>query len=387
MARRSTTIGTRRYLVAIDADLPVALRTWAVVKAQIRDELTGAAPEAPVTLHCDNPNLIARVGPEGEAGVAAVPAQALPLLRTNGYPIRLSVRGDGYIADALEVTIPNQPAFPGSFVPFDIGPWELHREPLSIYGRVELRQLLVPDRPVTGATISINRLWMRCPTPALPGPDAMTPLALSPRCAARRPALSTVVARAMTPSGGPYQLVQDLTPGASQVLLSNTVGLAAGDVLAFDRADLDRVEYLAVAAIPGAAPATAPALVDLRFPCQHLHLALVGVDRVTPQPPGAVNLTAVPAIAGDQTLLLQSPMAGIIANDVVEISGGTAGAEYLIANPAVTITNALGFYRLPPLARVCQLELQADDGVHAAVLQTMLPEYGGPEQRVDFLLH
>lgn len=387
MSRRIDIVRSRRYVVALDAEPPVSSRTWAIVMTQIRDELTGRAPLARVRLACNDEAFVPRVGPEGEAGIAAVPAQATSLLKTSSYPLQLTVRADGYVDDARDVTVPSQPLFPDAFAPFDIGVWELHREPLRIFGRVELRQPLLPDEIVPGATVSISRVWWRRPTALAPGPDALEPIALSSRCAAARPALSSVAARAMSVTGGPFRLVREVTPGTSSVVLSNTSGLIPGDVLAFDTIDPDRAEYVAVRSIDGTAGPAEPATVNLRFPLQRLHLRDTSLDLVTPQLPVAVNAIGPPAIAGDRTLLLQTPIGAIATGDVVELAGGPSGAEYHIASVATAVSDSRGLYRLPPLGRVYQLELTADDGVHAAVPQIVVPEYGMPENRVDFLLH
>jgi hypothetical protein len=45
-------------------------------------------------------------------------------------------------------------------------------------------------------------------------------------------------------------------------------------------------------------------------------------------------------------------------------------------------TVAGGFYRLPPLSRVAQLNLQANNGTLSPVL-TFVPDYGGEENKFD----
>jgi hypothetical protein len=387
MARRTYTTTSRRYVIALDVEPPVALQTWAIVMTRIRDELTQRAPDARVRLACDNDAFVPRVGPQGEAGIAAIPAQATPLLNGTAYPVRLSVSADGYVDDARDVTIPSQPSFPAAFTPLDIGVWNLHRQPVDILGRVELRQPLVPDTIVVGAVITINRLWHQRPTTLAPGPDPFEPLALSAPCIAARPSLGSVAATTMLVTGGPFRLEREAAPGTSAVLLSNTSGLTPGDVLAFEAADVERAEYVAVSSIDGSAGPTQPAIVNLRFPLQRVHRRDVLLDLVTPQPPAATNTIGPAAIAGDRTLLLQSPITAIATGDVVEITGGAAAAEYHIASLATAASDTRGQYRLPPIGRVFQIELKADDGVHTPVLQMVVPEYDAGENRIDFLLN
>ena len=387
MSRRTYTTASRRYVVALDIEPPVAMQTWAIVMTRLRDELTLRAPDARVRLECDNAAFVPRVGPQGEAGIAATPAQATPLLTSSAYPVRLSVSAPGYVDDARDVSIPSQPSFPGAFTPLDIGVWNLHRQPVDIVGRVELRQPLVPDTIVVGAVITINRLWYQRPTTLAPGPDPFEPLALSAACAAARPSLSSVAATTMLVTGGPFRLVREAAPGTSSVLLSNTSGLAPGSVLAFDATDVDRAEYIGVSSIDGSAGPTEPAIVNLRFPLQRVHRRDILLDLVTPQPPAAINTIGPDAIAGDRTLLVQSPITAIATGDVVEITGGTAGAEYHVASLVTAASDTRGLYRLPPFGRVFQIELKAEDGVHTPVLQMVLPEYAAGENRIDFLLN
>jgi len=71
----------------------------------------------------------------------------------------------------------------------------------------------------------------------------------------------------------------------------------------------------------------------------------------------------------------------------VEIDDGVAPPEYHLVAQFSTTTDADGFYRLPPLNRVGQLELTADDGVAPAVRQTVIPNYELIQNTVDFSLN
>jgi len=387
MARRTDVLRSRRYVSAIDDQPPVSMQAWAVVTTHLRDELTGAAPGVLSQLACDSAAFLPRVGPNGEAGLAAIPGRAMPLLAVSPYPVRLSVQATGYIDDARNVTIPSQPLFPGAFAPLDLGPWELHRQPVQLFGRVMLRQPLVPDTIVVGAKVTLTRLWFRRPTALAPGPDPLAILSVSTPCAWPRPASAAVAATTMLVTGGPFRLEREAGPGVRAILLSNTSGLAAGDVLAFDRGDPDHAEYVGVTSIDGTAGPTEPATVNLRFPLQRRHLRDLAVDAVTPQPPVATNTLGPAAIAGDRSLLLQSPITAIASGDVVEITGGTAAAEYHVASLLAAKSDSRGLFRLPPLARAFQVELTANDGVHSPVARLVVPEYGEAENRIDFLLN
>jgi hypothetical protein len=382
MSRRTVTTATYSYVIAPDADVPVAQRMWSIVITQLLDELTGSAPDGALQLSCNNSTFTARVGSGGFAGLAGIPAKVTPLLATKNYPVTLSVTADGFVVDSKAVTIPANAAFPGVFTPLDLGVWPLHRDPVSIYGSVNLATATGPV-PVAGASVTLSTLWRRVGQP----PAALDVLTLNGALSAARPIAATVQQVSMIPVGGPYQLVAEAGPGSGAVLLSNTVGLGPGSVLGLDTGDPDRAEYATVASISGSVNPAQPATVALRLPLGLLHFALGSVVSVSPLPAGAVNTLGVDAIAGDLVLLVNQPLAGIATGSVVAINGGASPTEYRTASLFAVTTSALGNYRLPLLSRVAQLDLTANDGVHAAVTELVIPNYGDESNRVDFLLN
>jgi len=382
MTHRIVQTENYQYVIAPDVDLPIAQRAWAVVITRLIDELTDDEPAGWMGLECSNRNFTTRIGTGGFAGVAAIPLKAMPLHAFMPYPMTLSVTADEYVADSKDITIAADVLFPASFTPVNLGDWPFHRKPVSIYGSVNLAAATGPA-PVPGAAISITSLWRKVGLP----PAALAPLSLSGVLAAARPAASTVQVYSMTPTGTTYQLVKEAGPGSTSALFSNTLGLAVGNVVGFDLGDPDLEEYATVLSISGSVNPAQPATVQFTFPLQFLHFSLAQISQVTPAPTGAVNNVAVDAIAGDRVLLLNSPIAGIATGDVVAINGGTATTEYQSAAVFSVASDALGNYRLPLLSRVAQLELTANDGVHAPLPQLVLPKYGNPDFRVDFLLN
>jgi hypothetical protein len=360
----------------------VAQRTWAAVITQLTDELNGNAPDGAIRMKCDNPNFTARAGSGGFAGLAAIPARAMPLLTSQNYPVELSVAVEGYVADSQAVMILADASFPGSFTPLDIGVWPLHRDPLSIYGSVSLATASGPAA-VAGASVALTKLWRLVGT----APAALDALTLNTTLGAARPAGANVQKFSMTLAGTPYQLQKETAPGSNAVLLSNTISLGVGSVVGFDLGDPDRAEYATVVGISGSVSPTQPATAVLALPLSSLHASLIPVQRVTPAATGPVNAIGVGAIAGDRVLLMNSPVAGIASGDVVAISGGVPTIEYQFVSVFAVTSDALGNYRLPLLSRVAELELTANDGVHAPVAQLVIPQYGNRDNRVDFLLH
>ncbi len=382
MTRRTFDTADYEYVVSPDADVPVAQRTWAAVITQLTDELNGNAPDGSIRMSCDNPNFTARAGSGGFAGLAVIPARAMPLLTSQNYPVTLSVAVEGYVPDSQALTILADALFPGSFTPLDIGVWPLHRDPLSIYGSVNLATASGPVA-VVGASVALTKLWRLVGT----APAALDALTLNAPLGAARPAGANVQQFSMTPAGTPYQLQKETAPGSGTVLLSNTVSLGVGSVLGFDLGDPDRAEFATVVGISGSVNPTQPATAALALPLSFLHAAWIPVQRVTPAATGPANALGVAAIAGDRVLLMNSPVAGIASGDVVAISGGVPAIEYQFASIFAVTSDALGNYRLPLLSRVAELELTANDGVHAPVPLLVMPQYGYQDNRVDFLLH
>jgi len=182
------------------------------------------------------------------------------------------------------------------------------------------------------------------------------------------------------------ELLSDAPAGIAEVRLSNRAGIVAGEILRIDATDSYRTEFVTVAAVSGSSSADQPAQITLEFAGRLDHRAGALVERVTPQAPGANNALASAAVPGDATVLTAA-LAGMAGATTVEIDDGVAPPEYHLVAQFSTTTDADGFYRLPPLNRVGQLELTADDGVSPAVRQTVIPNYELIQNTVDFSLN
>jgi hypothetical protein len=253
---------------------------------------------------------------------------------------------------------------------------------LLIDGRVEL-QTAAATTPIAGATVAITKLWRQIPSPVLnPPPDPFQPLSLDPALAASRPIATTLRRRSAIVAPSTFVLLDDLQPGLTTFRLSNTVGLAPGQILAFDRLDLDHREFVAIDSITGAISPLQPATIQLRFALAYRHFK---VESVTLGPAGAVNTLGVPAIEGDRVFLADS-LNGIVTGTLIEISGGAAPDEYRTGSIFSVTSDVRGFYRLPPLSRVGQLELTAQDGVHLPFPRMLIPKYEEGHSSADFTL-
>jgi hypothetical protein len=375
--------GSWTYVINADADPPMAQQPWALVEVDLRDEVT----TFPVTAFGritspDHPEFIGVVRPDGGAGLMGVPANVLPKLKSTNYPGVIRVAAEGYLPDTQNFTILSNPAFPDSFQSLNLGQWPLHRLPISIFGRIDLK-VGSTITPVSGAAIRITKLWRQVPSPVLnPPPDPFLLASLRPTLSASRPVGATLTRHAIAVLPSTFVLLSDMQPGSLTLKLSNTIGLAAGEVLAFDRVDPDHREFIAIAAITGSSAPSQPATVELRFPLAFRHGTAEHVALVPGGPPDSLGVSA---IAGD-TVLLANSLAAISTGDLVEISGGVATVEYRTVSLGSSVSDVRGLYRLPPLSRVGQIELTANDGVHSPVAQILIPNYDQGQNRVDFIL-
>jgi hypothetical protein len=107
---------------------------------------------------------------------------------------------------------------------------------------------------------------------------------------------------------------------------------------------------------------------------------------VTPQAPGFSNPLIRDAQAGDSCLFLNS-MTDLATATVIEVQGapGDPVEFHRVARFEAT-SDVDGYYRLPLLSRVAQLEIQADDGgAHPVITRTFAPNYEDRENRIDFV--
>lgn len=387
MTRRVVNVESTAYLFSPDDAPASAMRNWALVRARVIDELTGEPPLAQMKVETDRTELLARAAAGGLVGLVGTPARAFPGLASQDYEVVLSVGARGYVTHREKVKVAQNVNFPAQFATTDAGTLALHREPVTITGRTVLAAAGT-TQPVANATVQVTGVW-----PTLPPanvvvlPEAPNLVSLLPPTYFARPApAGTLHRREMTPVVGEDKLLLGHAPAGSATLaVSDRVGLAVGNVLAVDESDPERTEFLVVQAVDGASTDVQPARVTLQYPTARAHAPGVVVRRVTPQPAGTDNHLQRPCIAGDTTVFLDN-MADLGAAQVVEMTGGGSPAEYHLVRRLTAKSDADGYYRLPPLARVAQVKLRADDGgAHADINLTAAPDYGGGVYRLDFV--
>jgi hypothetical protein len=385
-SRQTWTTDDRFYIISPDARLRPGRITQSIVSAEFRDEHTGRAPAVELVAGTRFPKLTPRSTVDGLAGLTGVPERALPFLRTDPYDVDFSVAARRYLPFATNAHFANQPTFSDTFARRDLGVIELHRENVELLGRV-VRVSAAGTAPVSGATVRITGYWLRIPTPiAAPPPAAPDLVSLRPGVYLNRSSATARLRRrdfAVTPDIS--ELLEDAAAGTAQWRLSNRLGIAPGEILRIDAVDPELTEYLTVLSVSGSSVPGQPAEIVLRYPGRVDHRPGARVERMTAGAPGANNALVSDAMPGD-VVVLTAGLAGIAGATTVEIDDGGPDPEYHIVSLFSVTTDAGGYYRLPALNRVGQLELTADDGVNPAVHNIVVPNYESAQNIADIVL-
>jgi hypothetical protein len=173
--------------------------------------------------------------------------------------------------------------------------------------------------------------------------------------------------------------------GATSLRVSNAQGVAAGTLFAVDAGDPDRLEYAEVVSVAAASTPDQPATVTVTPPLAGGHRTGAVVQRMTAGAAGASRALTREALPGDGVLFLAN-LAGLATGDTVRVAGGGGANEHHRVRLFDVVTDAAGYYRLPPLGRVAQLNVRAQSGAIAPVTLELRPDYTQASQRLDFVL-
>ena len=373
MVRRTVVVNSQPYVFSPDDQPPLDGRLWALVRMQVIDELTGQTPASTITVEAEGTGFTPRVASDGLVGLTGIPRQVFP-----HDVVRLTIRAEGYLPRTRPVPVMQM---------IDIA---LHREPTVITGRT-VRANGNTTTPLAGATVSVTGLW-RTPPPANLDVPADPPLLVSlrpPLYADRAVVTGHFQPRDLPPiAGDDKSLLDDVLAGANPIRLSNRQNLAPGDMLLIDVGQPDLTEFLAISTITGGSTADQPARITLDYPVAWAHRRNAVVQKVSPQPLGAMRQFTVEALAGDTCVFLDN-VAGLATVHEVQITGGTSPDEYHSLKSFSATSDADGYYRLPPLSRVAQLEIHAEKTVGAQTFSTQTPfrpDYNLRENRLDLTL-
>jgi len=400
MARRVVIVNQLSYGFSPDDPQPLLNRPWPVVTARLLDEITGEPPP-PDTIHLSTPlrGLTPRIADGGLIGLVGIPAQVFPALASQSYTVLLTLAVSGYITRQETVVIPSRTYQPNEdFQPTDLGDVPLHSQPILITGRVVQLDDSGKPQPVAGAEISVTGIWRTVPPANLetpPEPPSLVSLQppLYTNYAAGQSRLQTnrlpdiaehlgiplqkgrLQNNRLPPDDSDAKiLLDDVSVGTQVIRLSNQHNLAVGALLSIDSDSPDNSEYLAITALEESSNPASPTQVTLAYPLGLAHRKGAIVREVK-------QFTS-DALPGDHCVFLDD-VTGL--TDQVCISGEVNPPTYHRIALFSAISDSAGYYRLPPLSRVAQLELRAEKEAFSAVAK-LRPTYSVLENRVDFVL-
>ena len=393
---RTVEVAGRPVRVAIDHD-PSPRRRWVILHGRLVDELTGQAPGVSPVVTTTTPGLQAFASADGVFGLTGVASAIVPMFVPPDPPavvniaVELTVRAPGYVpmTEQRNVALPvvATTELDNGFAPLALGDVALHREAVVIRGRTALAVGNTTEPVAATVTIRQPGLWFSLPSVANGDPAADPNIgSLHPPLARPRPANATLRRRPLDPAPVPLKTLLVAVPaGATELLLSDHVGLQAGHLLQIDEGDPDLIEWQEVATVTAASTAAQPARVQLTLPVAFGHRGGAPARRMERQPAGATKALTRDAIAGDVTVSL-ADLAGLGATEIVEISGGGHPLEIHRLRLYTAASAAAGYFRWPPLSRVAQLEIEADRGGGQQLLRRLIaPDYTAREHVVDLI--
>jgi hypothetical protein len=274
------------------------------------------------------------------------------------------------------------------FTPVDLGTIALHRAPMVIAGRtVKIDATTGATVPVSSAQVSITKTW--------PQPVGILPLAPNPAFIAIAPGfyrsrgmpITQRTAVNFAPVGSAKIVLADARAQDDVLTLSDQLGLSVGDLLRIDTDDI--TEYVTIKTIAGATTPDQPARITLNHRLAYAHREGALVQRVnevvlSPPPPVIDQGLAKAALTRDVCVFLNDT-AGLAVAQGVRFAGGPDPDEYHRLQAVSVLSNADGYYRLPPLQRVGQVEINAQLFALTATVQ-FCPDYAQRENRLDIVL-
>jgi hypothetical protein len=277
----------------------------------------------------------------------------------------MTLGADGFLPLALSGVLAAQPNYPDGFSPVNLNTVWLHRTPTTISGRT-----VAHDRTVrAGSDVTVNGIWAS-QAALLGGPALPNLISITPGLYVDRPAGGSVRQYNVSPQiAQAKQLIVPGQAGTMEVRLSDQIGLAPGSLVIIEWPDPDRSEIILITAIvdPGASP-DQPATAVLAQALSRDHPDGVSAYPAIVAAPGAANALSLAGQAGDTTLF-PGTLSGLDATAVaVEVSGGSALAEYHWAPRSSVVGSSIvyhamsdgeGYFRLPPIHRLAQIQLHA----------------------------
>ncbi|MEO0442569.1 MAG: hypothetical protein AAFZ92_02360 [Pseudomonadota bacterium] len=375
---------------------PAADRMQSIVHGRFIDELTGQAVRAPLTVSTEMDYLLPRATNNGIAGLVANPMGRFPGLRLNSVDIDMTVAANRYMPRSfkrslgpINTSVGAADNYPNFFAAIDLGDVNLHRAASVIKGRCVQDTGALSRAPLNNVTVAITGLWRRAPTTDVDPIMVMEPAHIVSLQQGlyrdRRAGTDVVRQRDLVPNAGEEKrLLAPVASGDRDCVLSNRLNLVAGNIIAIDSDQADLTEYIQISAVDGASTDTQAARITLAYPLLTQHRANANCVRVIPQVAAADNQFFRDAYSRDQSLFLDG-LTGL-NNSTIEVTDGIGVPEYHNAFLYRVLSDADGFFRLPPLTRIAQFQLTASRADLAQPLvQVLSPNYDVFENRADII--
>ena len=191
------------------------------------------------------------------------------------------------------------------------------------------------------------------------------------------------------------RLMDDTPKGGNSMRLANPGSLLPNDLLSVDASEPDLTEHMGVATVTSGATAGQPLKITLRHPLAYQHRRDALVRRVVLQPSGINNLLDQDLNVSDPNANAQDVCVLLNSSNDLDQPAGQAFVAEITSGPTVeyhrfktfsVTSDAQGFFRLPQLSRVAQLEITADRGAGNPLISSVFsPDYTNPANRVDFV--
>lgn len=390
MACRTEVVAGETLRFCPDDPPLVTDRMRAVCQARVIDEITMEPAEIDLSVTTRSPLLFPRAARGGIVGLIGQPLRVFPALDVAVVDLDLRIAAPGYLPLAIETTLGPIAGFPDAFAPRHLGDLGLHRLAVELAGRTLRRASLNPT-VVNGATVTIVGYWPTFPPPAVtPSAVMLAPdlLNVSPGFyAARDTATGTIRRRNLTlVAGADKDLLRPVGRGTDRLRLSDRQSLVPGtSVLVIDDSNPARRERILVTQVDTSSSADQPAWVTLAFPVAHTHLEGARCRVATAAGSGAIHNLVRAAIPGDETAFT-SGLGGIATGDVVEIDDAAGPREYHGTALYRGTSDADGYFRLPPIARVAMVLLHAQRALLTSPDDAIVtPDYRVAENRLTVM--
>jgi hypothetical protein len=280
----------------------------------------------------------------------------------------------------------------------------LRRAAVRIYGRVVVRDTTAnTSTAVPGAVLSVTDFWRtRADVVASPNQGAMANpnpaqrqflVAVSPGTLAARALGAGAGSVGLPVVGGDDRMLDEpVEAEATRIGVDRGQNLVAppsplaNRLVSIEPGNPDRSEYQTLTGLRLEGSAAEPADVDLSLPLSTSHregsrVARINAPAVSPPTPRVLRDGTAP---GDRCVFLDS-LTTLPLTGAMRLAGGGAADEYQDFSQFRVAANAEGYYWLPPVQRIARLQITADDGSGNLEVIEVDPEYGEPEQRLDFV--